>query len=301
MKIHLLPVGKEFQPASEHRSPYPDHNKDYGIEQDFHKFLLRHGELTAGTPEEADWHYLPIYWVRYHVNHDYGKTGRPDLQREADRVILDDRRTFTICQGPPVDLGRSTIFWASRRTHQGLDVPLLCLAHRVHLAYRIPLIRPSKRYLASFVGRYWTHPLRQEIADALSERDDVLMCDRKTGTRFFVQAMLDSYVALCPRGVGGSSYRFFEAMQLGVVPFLIGDLDTRPFKRYIDWEEVSLFSSTASGLNERLDSLGKPDLLAMGKRAASLLRSTLTFGRWCPYVIRELERLVKGPQEDWSE
>jgi len=299
MKIYILPVRKDFQPESQSLK-YPRHNKDYGVEQDFYKYLLRHSELTVQKPEEADLYYLPIYWNRYYVNHAYGKSGWEELQQEVDRKVVDDRKTFTIygySRGPLVKLGRATVFLVSRRTKEGIDIPLLCSPHRVPLFNRIPLLKPSKKYLASFIGRLSTHPIRQEMAKCLENRDDVYISEGNKGTRFFVKKMLESYIALCPRGAGGSSFRFFEAMQLGVVPFLIGDTDTRPFKEFINWDGVSFFSKSVSDLNDRLNSLQPFDLLSMGKRATRLWRQSLTYQKWCRYVIQELEEITDVRQD----
>lgn len=286
MKTYILPIMRTYQPNSQ-CFVYPKHNDDFGVEQDFLEYVLAHDGLIAQSADAADWHYLPVYWTRWHLNHNYGETGLSELQREVDRVMLDDRRTFTICQyddGPLVDLGAATVFLASRRTSQGIDIPLLCSAHRE------PVPRRRKKYLASFVGRLSTHPVRQEMLDALKHRRDVYICDGRKGTSFFVRTMLRSRIALCPRGYGGSSFRFFEAMQLGVVPLLIGDLDTRPFKRFIDWGQCSFFTQSASSVGSILDRLKPLDLTAMGRRAAATWEA-LTFRKWCGFVIRELETL----------
>ncbi len=292
MKIYILPVDSRFQPRNADVI-YPPHNKDYGVEQDFHLYLQIHQELVTQNPNGADWHYLPIYWTRYHLNHDYGKLGLGELQQEVNTKVVDDRKTFAICQyarGPLVKLGRATVFLVSRQTKGGIDIPLPSSPHRVPPRYGILLLRPSKKYLASFIGRLSTHPIRQEMAVHLKNRDDVYIFEGNKGTKFFVRKMLESYVALCPRGVGGSSFRFFEAMQLGVVPFLIGDIDIRPFKEFIDWDRVSFFSKSVSDLNDRLNSLRPIDLLSMGKRATKLWRESLTYQKWCRYVIQELGR-----------
>lgn len=292
MKIYILSVDSRFQPRNADVI-YPPHNKDYGVEQDFHLYLQTHQELITQNPSNSDCHYLPIYWGRYHLNHDYGKLGLEELQKEVDRKVVDDRKTFTIygySRGPLVKLGKATVFLVSRRTKGGIDIPLLSSPHRVPLFSRIPLLRPSKKYLASFIGRLSTHPIRQEMAGHLKNRDDVYIFEGNKGTRFFVKKMLESYIALCPRGAGGSSFRLFEAMQLGVVPFLIGDMDTRPFKEFINWDGVSFFSKSVSDLNNRLNSLRSIDLLSMGKRANKLWRESLTYQKWCRYVIQELGR-----------
>jgi hypothetical protein len=287
MKIYVLPINEQFFPEHQPRN-YPPHNKDYGVEQDFLLFLGKHAEITAQSSNSADWHYLPIYWTRWHLNHDYGKTGLAELQQEISRVILDDKKTFTICQyddGPLVDLGLTTIFLASRKTSLGIDIPLLCSPHRK------PFFKPSKKYLAFFIGHLPTHPVRQQVFDQVKERNDVYLYDGDKGTRFYVQKMLQSKIALCPRGYGGSSFRFFEAMQLGVVPFLIGEIDTRPLKNYIDWDEISFYLPSANGLNDMLDSLDETDTRQMGKQAAKIWRQELTYQRWCNFAIKELDTL----------
>lgn len=92
-------------------------------------------------------------------------------------------------------------------------------------------------------------------------------------------------------GYGGSSFRFFEAMQLGIVPFLIGDIDTRPFKKFINWGKVSFYSNSVSDFTNVLNSSTKSDLLSMGKRAEMVWKEQLTYQKWCQYVIKELEEL----------
>lgn len=285
MKIFILGINETVRPFKQGFA-YPRHNKDFGVEQDFYKYLLSHKSLLVSKPEDADWHYLPVYWTRWHLNHDYGKYGSEELQRMVDAALIDDSRTFTICQyddGPLVNLGRTVQFLASRKTELGVDIPLLCNQHRK------PWFTPTKRYLASFVGRLDTHPIRWDMEAALRERSDVSILDGDLGTRAFVKRVLQSHLALAPRGYGGSSFRFYEAMQLGVVPLLLGDIDTRPFKRFLPWEDASIYVKDVAELSGILDGIAKNELIAMGKRAAVLFREQLTYQRWCPYVIKELQ------------
>ena len=287
MKIYILSCDKQFQPK---KSPfnYPPHTKDHFVEQDFNKYLLKNRGMITQNPTEADWHFLPIYWTRWHLIHNYAKTGLEELQREVDKSILDDNKTFTICQyddGPVVNLGKTTIFLSSRKMQEGIDIPLLCLSHRK------PFFRSPKKYLASFIGRLSTHYIRQEMAECLKNREDVYISDGDKGTEFFVKKTLESYIALCPRGYGGSSFRIFEAMQLGVVPFLISDIDTRPFKKFISWNEVSLFTNSVRNMNDIFNSLNQSVLLKMGQNAAKLYKEKLAYQKWCQYVIRELREL----------
>lgn len=293
MKIYILSIDKIFQPESDiHR--YPPHNKNYGIEQDFLSYLLKHKELIADKPEEADWHYLPIFWTRWHVSHNHAKEGLPELQEEINKCILDDEKTFIICQyadGPIVNLGKTRLFLASRNNDSAIDIPLLSSPHKK------PFLNSPKKYLASFVGRLSTHPLRQQMFEELKNRNDIFIYDGIKSSRFFVKRILQSYISLCPRGYGGSSFRFYESVQLGVVPFLIGDIDTRPFKKFINWAEISLYVKSVRDLNTRLDFLNKSDLILMGKKASKIWQDEFSSQNWCKYVIKELIDLKMNKKE----
>jgi hypothetical protein len=286
MKIHLLPAGDALRPAGQ-PFKYPSHNADYGVEQDFYRYLCSRTDLLTRDPREADWHFLPVYWTRWHLNHDYGRTGVDELRGAVQGLVTRDERTFTICQyddGPLVDLGSSVVFLASRKSDAGVDIPLLSSPHRR------PLWPPGKRYRASFIGRLATHPIRQRMADALRHVPDVRVVDGDQGPRAFVRLTLASYSALAPRGYGGSSFRFFEAMQLGVCPILIGDYDTRPFKSDIDWEGFSFLVRDPDELPALLDRVSRLEMADRGRRAAEAYRRDIAFGRWCRHVIGELQR-----------
>jgi hypothetical protein len=148
---------------------------------------------------------------------------------------------------------------------------------------------PRKKYLASFIGRLATHPVRQRMAEVLKGRPDVKIVDGDQGSRAFVRMTMASFVALAPRGYGGSSFRFFEAMQLGVVPILIGEHDTRPFKSFIDWDRCSFYVPDPNNLPALLGSLSRADLLERGRAAARIYLSDIAYGSWCRFVVKEIE------------
>ena len=288
MKIYINKVDSKFQPETQ-SFKYPKHNDDFGVEQDFYKFLHLHPELITENPDTADWHYLPIYWTRWHLNHDYGKNGIQELQEQANRFILNADKTFTICQyddGPLVNLGQTVVFLSSRKGSEGIDIPLLCSPHKIPRFFK-----PSKKYLASFVGRLATHRIREEMNELLKDRKDIFICNGNKGPKFFVRRTLASYVCLSPRGYGGSSFRLFEAMSLSVVPMLIGDVDTRPFKKFINWDSASLYCSDAADVNTIIDSIDRQALVELGSNALTLYRECLCYQKWCNYVIKELEDL----------
>jgi hypothetical protein len=290
MKIFILAAPSKLRPQSQ-PFVYPRHNRDYGVEQDFYEYLLKSPHLLVSTPVEADWHYLPVYWTRWHLRHEYGKAGREELQESVSNVILDDTKTFTICQyddGPLIDIGKAAQCLASRKSEAGIDIPLLAAPHRK------PFFYPAKRYQASFIGRASTHPVRSELMALLGQRPDAFMFDGIKGSRWFVRKTLASWIALAPRGYGGSSFRFFEAMQLGVVPLLLGDIDTRPFKNEIPWHTCSFYVTRAVDVLPILENVTHDELKSMGECANRVYVESLAFGRWCQLAINELQAVSEG-------
>ncbi|MDO3627501.1 exostosin family protein [Mucilaginibacter sp. BT774] len=294
MKIYILEPPAVLQPKKQNFR-YPAHNKDYGIEQDFLIWIKRQKHLLTMNPEEADWHYLPIYWTRWHINHNFAANGEglEELQDRTGDLISDDAKTFTVSQfdgGTLVNIGKATVFTAARTINEGIDVPILCSRHRK------PLFPIKKKYLATFNGSFDTHPVRVEMKKKYTNTDEILV-QGGLPTRFWKRWFwaknynlntLRSYIALCPRGTSCNSFRFFEAMQLGVAPCLIGDLDVRPFKNYIPWDDMSYYVSSVESLDELLHTFDKEEALEKGKKAFQYWKNELYYQKWCRYALMEL-------------
>jgi hypothetical protein len=296
MKIYILNVPALLQPKMQIHQ-YPVHNKDYGIEQDFDAWISKQNDLLTDDPSAADWHYLPVYWTRWHINHKFAanREGLAELQQEVDRLMIDDKKTFTITQfdgGTLIDNGKGTVFTAARTTNTGIDIPILCSPHRK------PLLPVKKKYLGTFNGSFDTHPIRIEMEKRFRNNPDVLI-QGGLPTRFYKRWLwaknfnlrtMESYVALSPRGTSCNSFRFFEAMQLGTAPCLVGDVDVRPFKKFIPWHEISYYVSTVDELENLLANLDKKEAIEKGKKAFKYWKNELFYQKWCKYVIKELEQ-----------
>lgn len=295
MKIYILPVLNILQPATQ-SFPYPVHNKDYGVEQDFLIWLQKNKELTTNTPSDADWHYLPVFWTRWHILHKFGEDeeGLQLLRSEVEKVIIDDAKTFTITQfdgGTLLKIGKTVEFTAARTTNVGIDIPILCSLHKK------PIFPIKKKYKGSFNGSLWTHPLREELSNRFKTSVDVLV-GNPLPTPFYIRLVqgfqynintMASYIALAPRGTSCNSFRFYEAMQFGVAPLLLGDVDARPFRQFIDWDSISYYVSTLDELDNLLSNLNVKEASEKGKKAAATFKNELYYQQWCKYVIKELD------------
>jgi len=305
VKIYPLPIlDKECQP--DHQGfIWPPHNAahDWGIEQDFHVWLLDHPEYLTNSPDEADWHYLPIYFNRYFINNDWGESRLEELQAEIDRAVVNGSKTFYICEydipavQPFLNLWGMLQFTGNMvEEGNGIHVPLLCAPHRISAEL------PNKEYLACFIGNFDTCGVRSDIGTELGYWLDGEWKgpseDHKQwyhiehgnhGTEFMVDLMLKSYIALAPRGDGNQSYRLYEAMSLGVAPMLIAGLDSRPFGKWIDWDAFSFHREDADDLHEFLWAQDPVELLRMGAGALRAWNEHIRYGKWCKYLIKELE------------
>ncbi len=288
MKIYQLNVDKKFQIRQKAHN-YPPHSAYCGVEIEFYDWLQRHPDLLTDDPRQADRHYLPVFWTNWHIAHQYGKEGREELAAELKRVMIDPAKTFTLCQyadGPLVATGAIEVYLSSRGGEQGRDMPLLCAPHLFEKKKRV------RRFLAGFVGRMDTHPLRAELSRLTAEDGDFRFTDGYVSERFFIEDCLQSYAALCPRGFGGGSYRFFEAMQLGVVPVHIGNTDIRPFKELVPWEEMSFYFATPAEAVAVLKNTPKDLLAAMGQKARNFWYGYFYDGRWCGLLVKEQAQAV---------
>ena len=285
MKIKILKVDKKFRPKSTWIK-FPKHNNDYGVEQDFYDFLKSNEDLLTTDENIADYHFLPIYWTRYFLNNNYGDVDLFKLQNEIMEYVIDPKKTLIICQyadGPLIDTKGMHVFLSSRPINGGAeDIPLISAKHNIPN-------RVNKEYLACFRGRYETSPYRKMMFDTLTGRNAILLSNRTVSSKRFVKEISASYISLCPRGHGGNSFRFYESMQLGVVPLLFGDIDTRPFKSQINWQDCSIFAANENELMNIFNNLSLEKLTMMGEHAQKVFYEKLNFNMWPQLLIKELE------------
>jgi hypothetical protein len=101
------------------------------------------------------------------------------------------------------------------------------------------------KFLFSFLGRVATHPVRRKIRaldSALTPCLDVADGPERFPcfdySKTYAQLLGQSRFILCPRGIGASSIRMFEAMSFGRVPVIISDA-WQPSPG-IPWQEFSI-------------------------------------------------------------
>ncbi len=179
--------------------------------------------------------YCPIKWTAYHIQHDYGKE-RVQLQKYVS-TLPKNQKYFTIVQyddGLLVDFPNCTVFSAGGKPNDAIPIPLV--SQRLIRCDRI------KKYTASFMGNVKTHPIREKMLDAFTTNEvyeDLHFGYGLSGE--FKTVTEQSYFTFCPRGYGKTSFRLYEAMNLGSVPVYIYNDPWIPFQNKVDWDKFCIF------------------------------------------------------------
>lgn len=280
MKIYTIPVDEKYYLLPK-INPFCPHSFGFNVELDFHRFMEGYPDTTT-NPNEADWHYLPLYWSYWQLSHNYGKSGREEMAEYLKDIILEPAKTFTISEAdnePNFGINIK-VFSGNQQDNGWIAIPIITKPHGMS-------ILPEKKYLSSFMGNTKAWHTRTEMAEILKDRPDVNIVWGKRDEQSFVNSILQSYTTLCPRGSALGSYRFYESMQLGVAPIMISDYDFRPFKGKIDWDSCSYFVDSAYKLPELLDSIDKGEVLQKGIVARKVWNNLYNQG-WCRYVLEYL-------------
>ena len=109
--------------------------------------------------------------------------------------------------------------------------------------------RPEPKYLFSFMGARITHPVRNQVLQLSHSHSYLLDTSGKNSWKLkplekasfeenYVNICLRSQFIICPRGIGPSTYRLFESMEMGIAPVIVSD-EWVPIKGP-DWNSFSI-------------------------------------------------------------
>lgn len=189
----------------------------------------------AGEDSKVKRDYIGISWTTLQVE---GRTN--GVQEYLDKLPLGSY--YTICQhddGVAFQLPKDTLIFSSSQYTPRNDISIPAICSPVPCCERI-----KHNVFASFVGST-THPIREKMCRALYDDPKYLLrLDRWTPQitedrmNFHLETTCRSKFTLCPRGYGNTSFRMYEAMQLGSVPVYISDDFCLPWADEIDWEDL---------------------------------------------------------------
>lgn len=219
---------------------------------------------------------IPVTWTTCYIQ---GQVG--GLQEALDR--LDPSKSyFVVAQHDDAIIERlppdTRVFLSSGRNGGGEPVPAICSPIPYEPGERV------RDIFCSFVGSI-THDIRGTLLDLYGDNERfVFRCKGWTPTieeddfQSFVDITLRSVFCLAPRGYGRTSFRFFEAMQLGSIPVFVYDQPWFPFEDFVDWDSFSVrvHESDINRLEEILDSYGEARISEMRGRLRSVWHDNFT-------------------------
>ena len=287
-----------MKPAYTHH--YPPFTQGRYFEEYFSDFWGRHSPVNL----KDRFVLVDIYWCAvFHAAGTDPSTAIPALREHVFAKCKEAHRAgkipFTVCQWDRLMFEKppNLIVFS---VGQSKDVPLPLISedvtHRLEMTPRLPY--EDRTFLCSFIGSDTFH-VRRKMMEVLDGREDVFLriktWDYKVDTsdaNLFIETTQKSKFGLAPRGYGASSFRFFEVMQLGVIPVYIHDGDdARPFRDILDYDafSISVHYKDLDGLYDTLASISKD-------RYETMLRELEKVSLWftmegtCEYIIRRLKR-----------
>lgn len=239
--------------------------------------------------------YLPINWNYFDNCSDPDGRLETLTKLQTFLVTLNEEYTyFTVATGRPaksIRLPRDTIVFS------GCGNPMVPDPELNHKA--IPTIRTDCRYVdhgrlrpivASFYGEISTHPCRKKMVEKLTGNNAFEFGCGLPHEKFMEKMQLTEF-ALCPRGFGPTSFRFYESMCAGAIPVYISDDFYLPYRDKIDWKTMCI--QVTFDQIERI-----PDILAgisdskrreLRSAGRSFVESYLNLNR----TVKEISRMLQ--------
>ena len=233
------------------------------FEEYFYKRFTEEGLYT-------DRIYLPILWTNYYISKDYCNQDMSELQEFLDSLYRTEKY-FTVVQ------------WDDGIVNDIVGLDILSFASGGVGDYPIPLIsqpppidgiKVQKDILCSFIGCIdGRHRIREKMATAVRGKPSTFLSESLTYDTF-LETMLRTLFALCPRGYGKTSFRINEALQCMAVPVYIYDDPWTPFPDGFDFEDIGILihEDQIEDTYEIITSKGASDIHSYMKRGREVYK-----------------------------
>lgn len=293
MPLRILTLHPMFQPST--TIVYPPFKHGKYLEEYAYDYFLAHQDSI-----ETEYVYLPVFWtnLQNHAAFAKQKESLVILLTKAIRTLPPDTQFFTVVQhddGPFLPLPKSTVIFGS--CTGSIPLPLI-YEDTTNTLLQQPRSE-LKDYIASFVGTL-THSVRTQMVAHLQHKANVALITKphREWTNQVPTASADTFLdltsrskfCLAPRGYGRSSFRFFEAMLLDVVPVYIwDDKEWLPYKDTIDYSEfsVSIHEKDIPKLYNILESISEETYQKMVNNIRRN-RDLFTLASMCEYIVMRL-------------
>ncbi len=296
MKIYIIPIDDKYRP--ELFLPQTRINRvigHYSVEDDFYNYIINKKDILTDNIDEADYYYLPIYWIKYgkinkwfknkedidYINNITNGLNKNKIfiinSHELSFVNFDVIKDFIIFSGGYLN---------NRNYYKMIDIPILTKNNSD--------ISNEKEYKYSFMGSLRTNSIRIGLYEKYKDNNNFIFelpnfrkfknsDEENQNINDYFNLISKSYISLCPSGFYENTIRLYESMKMGTVPLIITKKDIRPFKEFINWDEFSIYINDISDI-DKLD-YSKEELILMGEKAKTIYYNELDYNKWCKYVI----------------
>ena len=233
----MLELGRQFRPETS--VVYPPFKKGRYMEEYFYEYYTKNNI-------KSDRIYIPIFWTNLQIHAAFSSQKRNYelLLLNALTKMPPTTKYFTVVQhddGPQLTLPCDVLVFGACTG----NIPLPLIYEDTNNTLENRKKSQNKKYLASFIGSK-THRIRNNICEL--NRPDVYIRSQtwtpqvsQNVSELFIEKTLESKFCLAPRGYGRSSFRFFEAMLLNVVPvYFWDDIEWLPYKDILNYSTFSV-------------------------------------------------------------
>ena len=277
----LFELFKSFRLEPKYPAYPPYHEGEY-LEDALHRFFQ---EFTV-RGNNIDRYYIPVSWTTvYNDNLDIAEL------RALIKGLDDGKKYFTVCQralGIGINLPADCLLFSAGRNH-GIPIPLV--------SSKIPVLGPDpvRDIYCSFVGSD-THPIRKRLAKTFGSKKDYHIEILKTSdvnpskVPNYIDVMRRSKFSFCPRGFGPTSFRLYEALQLGSIPVYISDDHVLPWGDVINWNNLCVIvkSDDIHSISDRLSAITDERREEMLLYARAMYQDFFTIPAVCRNIIKRL-------------
>jgi hypothetical protein len=297
MVLQILEVGKQFRPKTSH--VYPPFKNGRYMEEYVYEYLISNKDEI-----KTDLVYIPIFWTNLQIssNFESTKNNYNILLQTYFKKMDPTTKYFTVVQhddGPLLTLPKNTIiFGACTGT---IPLPLIYEDQNQLLLQLTRIPFQQKDFLASFIGTSTTHPLRQQISTYISNKKDIYYFSRdkwsegvvEEDKKRFIEVTMRSKFCLAPRGYGRSSFRFFEAMLMDIIPiYFWNDFEWLPYKELLNYSKfsISIHQSEIHTVEDKLRKIGEEEYGNMMEELRRV-RHYFTLEGMSEYIVKRISEV----------
>jgi len=162
------------------------------------------------------------------------------------------------------------------------------LAHKNGIYFRIKVIRSLRKC----EGIKINFVIRKFYSSHIS----TIKLPKEEIRRQYIENLQDSNFALCVRGEANASYRFYEALSLGRVPFVITTNSIWPLENEIDYSKFSLMidfnnlDEACTRIVDFYENMSNEEFIQMQKNAREVFETHLSVKG---FLQNTLPKLIK--------